>query len=160
MQSKRSPKRSEKSQFKHYFLPLIILLAMLPILVLSVVFGFSDVLFTRADSPPTVRAWIEPSTVIVASGQTVTLKAMAAIEPKNIIIPSLTFTVFADPALSISPVSLQYNKPLQGQTIIGEISVTAAEKGRHTIGISEQSVLVGGNFNPTVSSTNATIIVQ
>lgn len=133
---------------------------MLPVMVAAVVFGYSDVLLPRADSPPTVRVWITPSTAIVSEGQPVILRVMAAIEPKTVIIPSLSFSLTADPAITVSPPSLLYNKPLQGQSLMGEITVTAVEKGKYTVGISENSVKVGGNFNPTVSSAGATIISQ
>lgn len=160
MVKKKAQKQSTKSQVKRYLIPLIFLIIMLPIMVAAVVFGFSDVLLPRADSPPTVRLWVTPSTAIVKEGQSVTLKVMAAVEPKTVIIPSLSFSLVSDPALTLSSNSVMYNKPLQGQSLMGEISITAVEKGKYTVGISENSVRVAGNFNPTVSSVGATIISQ
>ena len=159
--AKRSSKsNSLEAQLRKFFLPMLVMAALLPLSLMAVVFGFSDQLFPKADEPNTLRVWLEPTAILAKKGQPVTLTVMAALDNSTVIISALNLGVTVDPNVTISPSTVSYSRPLQGQASVGTIQFVPATSGKYILSIPTENVIVGGQNHPAISVSGATVTVS
>lgn len=140
------------------FLPVFLLAAILPLLLIGAVRTSRYNFLSRAESR-VLRLWFEPATVVTSPNAVVTLQLIAEFDISNTPIPSLTATLEADSSLIVDPINISYQKQFRGRTKIADIQVRANSAGSFTINIPQSSV--NTTLSPlTVMTSPATIFVK
>ncbi len=156
---RRSSKAFSFKELFRSFWPLFALTAFLPIIFFGVQSGPSP-LFSRADSPNSIRLWMEPTSVITSPGQPVSVTLMAELDKTGSLLPSLSVAVTGDSELQIDPSTITYSKPFGGRITLGTVTVQANQQGTYLLQIPKELIQTGAISIDSIETGKAKIVVR
>jgi len=143
------------------FFPLFVLAAVLPFLIGLVVAPPDISFFTRADTEPELRVWLEPANVLMASGATTELAIIAQFDGEEKLIPELSLELSARGGVVVENARFVHSVPFKGRVEIGKAHVRAVAPGNAVVEITTDSISVTAFEGPLkVTTAEAKVIVQ
>jgi|GEM_PF-3431737 len=149
----------EALDFIKKFLPVFVLFFFLPFLVMLVMRPSELRFIGRADQNDELRMWLEPSTVVMESGDSTTLKVVASFEHESRVIPALTYKVVPVGFLKPDRMDFRYQKPFRGQVTLGEVVITGLQAGDFEVSIPKESIEVENYDYPLEIVTSSSRII-
>lgn len=123
------------------FIPLFVLAAALPFLLVFAMSPSTLRFTTQADEQAELRVWLEPSRVISSSNKDVELVVKASFDSSSALIPTLSFNLDAGGLVADTQI-LTYPKPFRGEVTVGKVVVKAPRPGTYTVSIPNTSVVI------------------
>ena len=111
--------------------------------------------FTRADEADTLRIWIEPTTALLKTGESVEFEIYAYFENYDKYVPSISLTVTKDEGVLVSEESIRFRTPLRGRAVIGSFRASAYGQGSYKVYIDKSTVATPGFVGPLEVITGA-----
>jgi len=143
------------------FLPLFLLVAVLPFLIGLVVSPPNIGFFTKADEPSSLRIWIEPANVIISPGKTVELLVVAEFEGDNKLIPEISLNLATRGGVMITGDTINYSIPFSGKTEIGRVFVKGVTSGEAIVSVLRDSIKVTAfDGELKIATADANVIVK
>jgi hypothetical protein len=152
---------SDMFKFIKKILPVLFLVAILPVtygfFIKPNLINFSP----QADQIPQLSVWFEPANVIVKKGEEVELTAYAEFEGGTKVINKLNVKLEPDPFLNIEPLNLDLSTPFRGKVVLGKVRATSNISGKYSLSIPNNAITVtDSDIVPEITTSPVTLTVK
>lgn len=154
-----SSRRTVKILLK--FLPVFVLAAVLPFLIGLVVTPSNIGFFTRADTEPELRVWLEPANILMSSGSTAELTLVAQFDAESLLIPEIALELSSRGGVVMDNTKFVHSIPFRGRKEIGKVYIRGVSPGNAEVIIPQESVAITAFEGPLIVTTaKANVIVE
>ncbi len=149
-----------ESKAKSMFFGVVGIAAFLPVLIAGVLNKGDLPFFVKADEEAgKLRIWFDPPAVVAAPGQKFHFYIMGQYKDKYGIIPQVSGTIKADPAISLTSSTLMYSQAFSGTVRLGSIEGVADVPGTYHVSIPAESIKTIVPDLPIIS-TRAEVLIR
>jgi hypothetical protein len=122
------------------FFPLFAIAAFLPFLLFFAMNTVDYDITSRANQESVLRVWYEPTAIVLAPGEKMTLSIVAHYESENQQVHSFAAHIPSVSGLRLSSTEISYAPPFRGKVVVGEVEVTGLTLGSYSLDIPKESI--------------------
>lgn len=141
------------------FVPIFALAAILPVLLFAAGNTVDYDFTSSANTDPVLRIWFEPSSVVLSTGESITLEMVADMEGENDQVHTISAKLPNVNGIRLNTTEVKHVPPFRGKTTLGEILVTAISPGKYELNVPPATVTTSINDLSIITSP-ATIIIS